>query len=381
MDNMTGESALQQKVIAYRRALHRVPELDFELPRTRSFLLSVLEPLGFKIRDYGKAGFSAYYDCGKVETIAFRSDMDAVPIQEPVGCSFASVHDGAMHACGHDGHMSMLLGLASQVAAHPEAATANSLLIFQAAEETIGGAKGLCNAGVLRDRNVSRIYALHLWPDVPENTILCRPNEFMAGTFVIDVAVAGRSAHIAEWQIGADALEAGCSFVLRAYELDRELPKAVCRLIRFGEFFSGTASNIISDRTRIMGTVRAFDNDTFAYFKTGLEKIMRDLERTMGVKFTYHKSEGYPPLINPPELYSRTQATLTKAGFTWEESGAPNMQAEDFSYYQHEIPGLYMHLGMGGGARLHNPDFTLNESVLMTGVQIMWTLLKDGPPV
>jgi hippurate hydrolase len=379
---VSGKS-FENKVIGFRRALHRVPELDFELPRTRAFLLSVLEPLGCEIRDLGKAGFTAYFAAASggaaaKKTIAFRSDMDAIPIREPAGCAFRSEHEGAMHACGHDGHMGMLLGLAAWIAGHPGEAGANALLVFQAAEETTGGAKLICDTGVLRDYGVSRIYGIHLWPGYPENTVVCRPGAFMAGTFVINVIAEGRAAHIAEYQKGADALEAGCLFVLRAYELEKALPASVFRLIRFGEFQSGSASNIVADRARITGAIRAYDDETFDYFKTGLEKIMRGIETETGVKLRYEKSEGYPAVVNPPALYEETRKTLAGAGFSWFELKSPILQAEDFSYYQREAPGLFMHLGTGEGARLHSPEYTLDESVLMTGVGLMRALLIGG---
>jgi hippurate hydrolase len=382
------EKVLEPRIIDFRRSLHGIPELDFDLPKTRGYLLSVLEPLGFDIHDLGPAGFSVFIDNGKDDTIAFRSDMDALPICEPEGCAFGSEHVGMMHACGHDGHMAMLLGLAvkcsewfaSKPDAQPLGPTKNCLLIFQAAEETNGGAKIICDTGALKDYGVSSIFGLHLWPKLHENTVSCRPGGFMAGTSVLEISIEGKSAHIADYKKGIDALEAGCTFVERAYELERELPPEIFRVLRFGKFVSGTANNIVSGNTEILGTIRFYDEKTLMHIIAGLEKIMRGVEAEKGVRFSFSYTDGYPPVINPPDLYERAKATLTKAGFAWHEPDAPYMYAEDFAFYQRVIPGLYMHLGMGNRTRMHSPEFEMNESVLITGIRLMWTLLTESNP-
>jgi hippurate hydrolase len=340
--------------------------------------MSVLEPLGFEIRDLGPAGFSVFIDNGRNDTMAFRSDMDALPVCEPDGCSFRSEHEGMMHACGHDGHMAMMLGLAVKCAAHIGEPQKNALLVFQAAEETTGGAKMVCETGALKDYGVSSIFGMHLWPKLPENMISCRPGEFMAGNTVLEVTIEGRSAHIVDFRKGVDSLEAGCIFVERAYRLEQGLPPEIHRVLRFGEFVSGTANNIVSGKTRITGTIRYYDEKTFVYIIGGLEKILRDLETEKGVTFSFEYTEGYPPVINPPDLYERTRAMLTEAGFAWRTPDAPYLYAEDFAFYQREVPGLYMHLGMGISTRMHSPAFEMNESVLITGTRLMWELLTNS---
>ncbi|MDR0875842.1 MAG: amidohydrolase [Clostridiales Family XIII bacterium] len=371
------DQRLEQKVIEFRRALHRIPELDFDLPRTRAFLTEVLAPLGCEIRDLGKAGFTAFFDNHQEATLAFRSDMDAIPIEEPDGlCAFRSEHAGAMHACGHDGHMAMLLGLATWLHAHASEAKANALLIFQAAEETTGGAHLICRSGVLADYGASKIYGIHLWPGQPKNQIVCRPGGFMAGTFVVEAEIEGRAAHIAEYKRGADALEAGCLFVEKAYAFEAAMPQGIHRLLRFGEFHAGTANNVVAGRAHINGAIRAYDDETFAALQGGLDAAACEAELQTGTHFEIRKSEGYPPVVNPPALYEETREALTAAGFAWHELAAPLMTAEDFAFYQREIPGLFLHLGTGVNAKLHSPAYILDESVLITGVQIFRTLIK-----
>jgi hippurate hydrolase len=377
---------LAQQIIEFRRALHRIPELDFDLPRTRAYLTNVLTPLGCEIRDLGKAGFTAFFDNHQEATLAFRSDMDAIPIEEPDGgCAFRSEHAGAMHACGHDGHMAMLLGFATWLHAHTHIHTSkesaaevktNVLLIFQAAEETTGGAQLICQSGVLKDYGVSKIYGIHLWPGQPKNRIVCRPGGFMAGTFVVEAEIEGRAAHIAEYRKGADALEAGCLFVEKAYAFEAALPQDVHRLLRFGEFHAGTANNVVAGKAHINGAIRAYDDGTFAALQDGLDAAAREAALQTGTHFEIRKSEGYPPVVNPLELYEETKKALTATGFTWHELSEPLMTAEDFAFYQREIPGLFLHLGTGVEAKLHSPAYTLDESVLITGVQIFRALLR-----
>ena len=366
---------LEQKIIEYRRALHRIPELDFDLPKTRAFLTEVLKPLGCELKDLGKPGFVAYFNNHKEKTLAFRSDMDAIPIDEPEGSEFRSIHKGAMHACGHDGHMAMLLGLAEWLSVNSEKINVNVLLVFQAAEETTGGAQMICDTGIFDEYKPSKIYGIHLWPQVPKGQINCRPGGFMAGTYVVTIDIEGRAAHIAEYAKGIDALEAGCMLVNKAYEFEASLPKDIFRLLRFGEFNSGTANNVIAEKTRITGAIRAYDDETFVALEKGILDAAGEAELKTGASIGMHKSEGYPPVVNPQDLYNETKEKLSSAGFVWNELTEPLLLAEDFSHYQRILPGLYMHLGTGVDTKLHNPDYTLDESVLLTGVNIFRALL------
>ena len=375
---MFSDLTLEETIIEYRRSLHRIPELMFDLPETRKYLLSVLEPLGFEIRDLGECGFTVFIDAGKNDTVAFRCDMDALSVTEPEGCVFGSVHEGRMHACGHDGHMAILLGLAQKIFLYPDELSYNCLLVFQAAEEAGGGAKFVRDSGVLRDYGVSRIYGLHLWPRGPENTILCRPGEFMASMNLLEIEIEGRQTHIAEYKESLDTLEAGCIFVGRLYEFEKEIPSDVLRLLRLGKFVGGTTHNIIPGYTQLMGSIRTFDEKTYNEILSGIEKIMRDIEAEKGVRFSYRIIDGYPPVINHSGLYEQARSALTGAGFAWQVPEKPSLGGEDFSFYQKEIPGLYMFLGMGSDSVLHSPDYVMNEKALITGTNLMWTLLSGN---
>ena len=167
------------QITEYRRALHRIPELDRDLPETLAYLTKQLSPLGCTLSSPIPGSLCAFFEFGHQEAIAFRSDADALPIQENTGLPFASVHPGVMHACGHDGHMAMLLDLAAWLAEQTDMPH-NVLLVFQPAEETTGGARDLCESGVLERFHVREIFGMHLWPDLPAGVIASRKNELMS---------------------------------------------------------------------------------------------------------------------------------------------------------------------------------------------------------
>ena len=245
------------QVIEYRRALHRIPELDRDLPETLAYLRSVLEPLGCALFSPIPGALCAFFDFGKADAIAFRSDADALPIQEQTGLPFASTHPGKMHACGHDGHMSMVLDLAVWLDSQKDL-NHNVLLLFQPAEETTGGAKDLCQSGVFEQYNVTCLFGLHLWPALPAGVVASRKKEMMSRSCEVSVTITGRSSHIAKAEEGLDALAAGVEFYRRAVALEKELSPDIYRLLKFGRMESGTVRNAVSGKTVLLGSLRAF---------------------------------------------------------------------------------------------------------------------------
>ena len=250
------------KIIEDRRALHRIPELDSDLPQTMAYLEQALAGLKCRVFSPMQSALCAWFDFGQETAIAFRSDADALPILEKTGAAFASCHPGKMHACGHDGHMAIALELARRLSEKKELPH-NVLIVFQPAEETTGGAKALCQTGVFDRYKVEAIFGLHLWPGLPEGQIASRAEEMMARSCEVKVDVLGRSAHIARAGEGLDALEAGAKFYLRALDMERKMPKEVFRLLKFGKFESGRVCNAISDHTHMEGSLRAFQDEIF----------------------------------------------------------------------------------------------------------------------
>lgn len=358
------------QLIEDRRALHRIPELDRSLPQTMSYLRDALEGLNCKVFSPMESALCAFFDFGKKDAIAFRADADALPIQEKTKASYCSVHPGCMHACGHDGHMAILLELARRLNEKKELPH-NVLLVFQPAEETTGGAKDLCATGIFRNYKVQAIFGLHLWPQLPEGVIASRANEMMARSCEVRVDVYGKSAHIAKAQEGVDALAAGVDFYQRVMKLEGALPKRIFRLLKFGKFESGRVCNALSDHTRIEGSLRAFQDDVFYSIRAGIVSIAKDIERAYGCTVNVYMTEGYPAVMNPPELHKRVRKAV---GFF--ELDGPSMTAEDFSWYQKSLPGMFFFLGVGDTAPLHSDTFDFDEEILLKGVRFFEDLAE-----
>ncbi len=352
-----------------RRALHQIPELQFDLPRTQAYLLDALDGLGAEIEALSPSGVLAFFDAGRPETAAFRADMDALPIQEIRTGGYASAHPGRMHACGHDGHMAMLLALARYAGAHARSLPRNLLLIFQPAEEGGGGARTILASGAFERRGVRHIFGLHVAPELPQGLIASRPGAFFSKSSEVYAKIHGKSAHAASADEGLDALSAGADFLLRAQAMEQALPSEVFRLLKFGKFSAGTAPNIIAGSAFVTGTVRAFDHGVFSALQRGLDDAARAAEARWGVVIDLSYSPSYPPLLNDPALYALAVRQLE--GFSYRALERPTMLSEDFSYYQERVPGVFFKLGLGTGIPLHTPEFDFDESALVTGAQAL----------
>ena len=361
-------------VVEYRRALHRIPELDDRLPETCAFVRSALASFDLEGFSPIPSSICAYLDAGKPETVAFRADMDALPITESTGLDYASGNAGAMHACGHDGNTAMALALASYACAHKEALPRNVLFLFQPSEETTGGAEKLCAAGVLERHRVTRVFAMHLWPKLEQGKIHCRPGPIMARSNEVTVTLTGKSVHIGKAAEGVDALAAGAEYLRRAYAMLDGLSEAEPVVLRFGKMVSGTVRNAVSGKTVLEGSLRTFRDETQALCRRRLEETGREIESETGCAVEVHLSEGYPAVWNHEGLYETVCAGL--GGDAPRLLAAPTLTAEDFSFYQRRVPGLFFLLGTGDTPELHSPEFCFDdEAVLPRGVEFLKRLL------
>lgn len=349
----------------YRRALHRIPETDWQLHQTAAFLYTVLRRLPCSVFSPVGEAVCAYFDFGGKDAVAFRSDMDALPVTEQTGLPFASEHPGKMHACGHDGHMAILLVFAEQLALLTPRPQSNVLLIFEPAEETTGGAAAICDSGVLQKYHVSRIYGLHLWPELPARTVASRSGGMMSRSCELTVQIRGKSTHIAKWREGNDALLAAVEFVRRAYALAEDHP---C-LLRFGRLCSGSARNSLSDRSILEGTLRCFDDAIFSHLLHKLNELAQTVSEQTGCTLALQTSQGYPPVTNDALLLEQARKRFPIL------ETEPTFITEDFSVYQKQVPGVFFFLGTGSDRPLHAPDFNFDEAVLRSGVALFHALL------
>ena len=349
------------QIINDRRALHMIPELDRELPKTMAYLKESLEKLNCQVFSPMESALCAWFDFGAEDAIAFRSDADALPIQENTRATYTSAHPGKMHACGHDGHMAILLELARRLN-EKEKLPHNVLLVFQPAEETTGGARDLCATGIFKKYNCKAIFALHLWPGLQAGTVYSRKNEMMSRSCEVKVDIYGKSAHIAKAAEGIDAMAAGVEFYSRVMALEAALPPKVFRLLKFGKMESGTVCNAISGHTHLEGSLRAFQDDIFYSLRAGIVSIGKDIERSSGCTVNIYMNDGYPAVLNPATLYNRAMAAAPFAALE-----KPSMITEDFSWYQKTLPGMFFFLGLGDTPALHADNFNFDENVLRKG--------------
>lgn len=373
-----GDDRLLAEVVRYRRDLHRIPELDDALPETVAYVRAVLEGLSCEVFEPCPGAACAYFDCGRRETVAIRADMDALPIDEASGVSFASVHAGCMHACGHDGHMAMALATATWVdralgdaGAGTGSLPRNVLFVFQPSEETTGGAKRVCESGVFERCGVTRIFGMHLWPDLPEGQIASRPGPLLARSSETTVSFHGVSSHIAKWRDGRDALGAAARFVVGSKWLSRRLEQDEPFVLRFGHLEAGSVRNAVAGEARVEGSLRVFSDEMFERARGEVRALAHTAADEEGCSFDLEFSEGYPPVSNDAALFETVARRLPGLVRVPE----PLLIAEDFSFYQRCLPGVFFLLGTGTGVPLHADTFNFDERVLVRGVEAYRSLI------
>lgn len=368
-----------QKVKKYRRELHTIPETGFEEFKTNSYLRKALEDMGYTPIDTCKTGLLVFLEGeDKSETYAFRTDIDALNIQEETGVDFESTHQGKMHACGHDGHMATLLGFAEYL--KDKKLLKNVLLIFQPAEEGPGGAKFIVEEGILDKYNVKAVFGLHLFPTLPEGVIGCKAGPLMAQTGEIDIDIRGKSGHGAMPHTTIDTLLI-TSKLLEAYQsiVSRNVSPMDNAVLTFGKMTGGTARNIIAESVRIEGTARAFSREQFDFIMDKMCQINRGFETAFGVEIKEDIRPLYPAVHNSSALYERFKNAVKDMNFREVEAV---MLAEDFAFYQEAVEGLFFFLGtqndqLGYNNPLHNCRFNFVEEVLLEGIKVYVNLLKE----
>lgn len=359
----------------YRRDLHRIPELDDELPQTLAYVAGVLEGLPCEVLAPCEGALCAYFDLGRERTVALRADMDALPVAERTGAPYASRCPGRMHACGHDGHMAMALAAATWLGRvlageDPQVRAAdlprNVLIVFQPAEETTGGAARVCASGVFGSVRAERVFGFHLWPDLPLGAVASRAGALLARSSEVTACFRGRSSHIARWREGRDALAASARLVPSAEALCALLAREAGEpcLLRFGRLEAGTVRNAIAGEARAEGSLRVFSDAMFDRAREGVRRVAEATARAEGCAVELSFSEGYPPVTNDEALFGRVAAALPELGRIEE----PLLIAEDFSFYQRELPGVFLLLGTGTGIPLHSDRFDFDERALLCGL-------------
>lgn len=365
---------------AHRRALHRIPEVGEAEFKTQTYLIGQLELLRpDDLRVFADTGVRAVFrGNGEGRVLAFRSDIDALPVAEETGCSYASEHAGFMHACGHDGHMATLLVFAQWLSEHRDLLIDDVVLLFQPAEETIGGAKRMIDEGALENPHVDVIYGMHMMPDVPKGKISCCAGPIMAQTCEMDFIIHGKSAHGATPHLGTDAITAmGHLLTLFQTTVARCVDPCKQALLTIGKVSAGTQRNILADHAQMEGIVRTFSNAVYEGLEERIRADLKGLEAAFGVTTEFIKRVYYPCVDNDPTEFERVKTILGDA-FVQEK---PRMTAEDFSYYQLSVPGVFVFCGCMDEMHkspLHASTFDFDEEALLPGLALFSELVRTN---
>ncbi|SET17367.1 M20 metallopeptidase family protein [Anaerobranca gottschalkii] len=360
-----------QELTLIRRRLHQVPELAFDLYQTHQIVKEYLLSYGYEIEVVAKTGIVALKKGEGTGALAFRADMDGLEVTELNDIDYISLHQGKMHACGHDGHMAILLGFAKYLS-RLEKLNKDILLIFQPAEEGPGGAKEIIEEGILKKYNVEGIFGLHIFPGLEQGKIGLTNGPLMAQSGEVDLVIRGSSAHGAQPHKGSDAIVAASALILDYQTiLSRKIDPLEPGVLTIGTIKGGEARNIIAGNVQLNGTIRAFHGETYNLIKEKMKKINLGIENIYEVQIDMEIRDFYPPVINDSKLFEIVKSSLDPEKV---EIVKPLMLAEDFSFYQQQIPGIFMLLGSKNEEKgfvqpLHNGMFNFDEEILLLGVE------------
>ena len=367
-----------QWFINTRRELHKIPELDFELPKTVAYVTSLLDEMGLTYKTgVGKSGIVVDIE-GKNKdiTIALRADMDALPILECGNKEYSSTISGHMHACGHDVHTAILLGVAKTISENRDSLPCNVRLLFQPAEETTGGALPMIEDGCLE--SVDAIFGLHVDPTIECGVIGIKYGAYCASSTDVIIEVEGKSCHGAYPSQGIDAIVATCGIVTNLQSvISRNIDSRDSAVLSFGKIIGGEKENIVAQNVRVSGTLRTLSPEIKNKVKERVKEMVEFTAKGYGAtgKVTYRDS--YTALINHDEyidiVKENGKELLGDSGIYVKTLA--NMGVEDFAYFVEKVPGAFFNLGVGNKkkgitAPLHNDKFDIDEDSLKIGVAL-----------
>jgi len=362
-------------MVEVRRHLHMYPELSGEEKNTREYLISKLRNFDVKIKTFDNFyGFIADIDIGADYYIAFRADMDALPIQEENNVSYKSKIDGVMHACGHDGHCGALVGLIGYLSKNKKKLKSNIRAIFQHKEEVFdGGSVDLIKAGALE--NVKEIYGFHMYPYLKLGSIGYKFDEMMASADMFEIEIFGKSAHGARPHEGVDAILTAAMVVNSINHIvSRRIDPLHPAVISFGTIKGGEAPNIICDYVKLTGTVRTLNDKIRTSIKEMIEEATRGITKSMGAKYAYKYHYGNCELINHKESLEKIIKSAKKEKITPIDLKYPVMGGEDFAEYLKIVKGAYFRVGSclnKGCYPQHHPKFDIEEEAMLNAAKIL----------
>ncbi len=366
---------IEQELIELRRDFHQYPELGFEEYRTSEKIVDFLSKLDLEVQKIKKTGVVALLDCGEGPVIAFRADIDALPITEQTDVSYKSKVNGVMHACGHDGHTSILLGLAKVLNRFKDKLTGKIKFIFQPAEEGPGGALPLIEAGVLENPKVDKIFGLHVEETLPTGVIGLHSKVASAAADEINLKVKGKGGHAAAPHQGVDAIVVASQIVIALQTIiSRQVNPQQSAVISLGTINGGYKRNVIADTVELRGTIRTTDPELRKIMPDMIEQIIRGVTLSYRADYELDYTFGYPVLVNSVKDVKRSKEFLLDIPYInqLKQIKQPSMGAEDFAYYLQKVPGVFFRLGAGSAEQEyypgHHPKFNFDEKALKIGV-------------
>ena len=381
-----------QELVAVRRDLHANPEMGFEEIRTSGIVAGALLALGIEVhRGIGKTGVVGVIkgqrtDSGK--SIGLRADMDALPLTEEGQAEYCSTVPGMMHACGHDGHTTMLLGAAKYLMQNRNF-NGTVVLIFQPAEEGLGGAQAMVDDGLFDRFPCDAIYALHNWPGLPAGVIGINPGPMMAASDKFEIIIQGRGGHGAHPYQTIDPIMVAATIVTTLQTIvSRNVHPLEAAVLSFGHINAGSASaaSVIPGQAKLVGTVRSFSDSVQQVVETRMRTLIASIAEGFGATAEFKYVRNYPATINTAS-HAHFVADVATDLFGAAQGGrdmTPSMGSEDFSFMLRKVPGAYFRLGQGGaheGLFLHNPKFDFNDAVIPTGSATFAALVERSMPL
>jgi len=372
----------------WRHDFHRHPETAFEEHRTSARVAELLRAWGLEVHEgLGGTGVVGVLKgaLGEGPAIGLRADMDALHVTELNQVPHASTHEGRMHACGHDGHTTMLLGAARQLAANPDF-RGSVVFIFQPAEENEGGARVMIEEGLFERFPVQSVYAMHNWPGLPVGVAAVHSGPVMAAFDIFSLTLRGKGCHAAMPHLGKDTLLAACQIVTQLPALiAREQEAHKPAVLSVTSFHAGDTFNVMPEEVKLRGTMRCFDMEQRARIEQRLRDAVAAVAGLHGLEVELDYQARYPATINDAAHAEACAAVLS--GLLGEENVRRDMPAsmasEDFAFMSQTCPGAYIWMGNGEqSASLHNPKYDFNDALLPIGVRywvgLVTHLLKDG---
>lgn len=371
---------------AWRRHLHTIPELMFECHKTAAFVVERLREFGITEIHEGIAttGIVAIIEGqGDGPTIGLRADMDALPMQEETGLDYASTIDGMMHACGHDGHTTMLLG-AARYLAETRNFKGRVALIFQPAEESGGGGEVMVKEGILDRFDIKEVYALHNAPGTPVGHFYTTPGPIMAAADDFDIHITGKGGHGAMPHETIDPVVAAVSIAQAIQTIvSRNNYSQDSLVVSVTQIHTGSADNIIPEKAYVNGTVRTFDPAVQGMVIARLEAIVAGAAISFGVEAEVVYNVGYPATVNDPDrtVFAANVAREIAGDKGVIDDNGPEMGAEDFAYLLEKRPGAYLFVGNGDTAGLHHPEYNFDDETAAAGASFFARLIERALPL